>query len=85
MQVRPVQIRATRRETINRIQDLRIRSFTNNEDNKKRISNILFPTTKDCDNFLEKVKSKNQKIDLTCLTGYVLQIRVVKHMTDIEN
>ena len=85
MQSRPVQIRAIRRETINRIQDLRARLFTNNEDNKKRIFDILFPNTKDCDNFLEKVKSTNQKIDLACLTGYVLQIRVVKHLTDIEN
>ena len=71
LKLMPCDIHTIKRNSLKMKKDLKARLFTRDDQNKTHSFDVIFPTTKDCETFLEKIQiSCYHTIDSSSPTGY---------------
>ena len=71
LELMPVDIHTIKRNSLKTKKDLKARLFTRDDQNKLHAFDLIFPTTKDCETFLEKIQfSCYHRIDSSSPNGY---------------
>ncbi len=71
LKLMPGDIHTIKRNSLKTKKDLKARLFTRDDQNKPHSFDVIFPTTEDCETFLEKIQiSCYHKIDSSSPTGY---------------
>lgn len=71
LKLMPGDIHTIKRNSLRTKKDLKARLFTRDDQNKPHSFDVIFPTTEDCETFLEKIQlSCYQKIESSSPTGY---------------
>ncbi len=70
LELMPVDIHTIKRNSLKTKKDLKARLFTRDDQNKLHAFDLIFPTTKDCETFLEKIQfSCYHRIDSSSPNG----------------
>ena len=76
LKLMPGDIHTIKRNSLKTKKELKARLFTRDDQNKPHSFDVIFPTTEDCETFLEKIQlSCYQKIDSSSPTGYEIRSR----------
>ena len=76
LKLMPGDIYTIKRNSLKTKKELKARLFTRDDQNKPHSFDVIFPTTEDCENFLEKIQSScYQKIDSSSPTVYEMRSR----------
>ena len=71
LKLMPGDIHTIKRNSLRTKKDLKARLFTRDDQNKPRSFDVIFPTTEDCETFLEKIQlSCYQRVDSSSPTRY---------------